>query len=327
MHGAKQALIVTDAAATRIQALLAKRGKPSLGVRVGVRSRGCSGLSYTLEYADEKGKFDEIVEDKGVTDPGRSQGGHVHHRHRDGLRRGEARNRASSSAIRTRRAAAAAASRSTFDLRLRLAHARPSKRRFTASQHESFSMSSMMHRMLRAPVGRSRRATHRCSGSRSWTVADMMKLFQIEEPDGSPVDPDAPGAAIGIDASGELAEVAFAVGGNAVILADREGFERDLPGPALEAPPADWQPLFEGARLRAERALARPVTHAVLASSPRPTSRRSRGCSEPREAAGSNCCRACQPAAALLSRRLAGRRCRWRSSPKTWRRPAARPAF
>jgi iron-sulfur cluster assembly accessory protein len=63
----KQALSVTDAAAGRIQALLANRGKPSVGVRVGVRSRGCSGLSYTLEYADEMGKFDEIVEDKGVT--------------------------------------------------------------------------------------------------------------------------------------------------------------------------------------------------------------------------------------------------------------------
>ena len=61
------ALAVTDAAAARIQVLLDKRGKPSVGVRVGVRSRGCSGLSYTLEYADEKGKFDEVVEDKGVT--------------------------------------------------------------------------------------------------------------------------------------------------------------------------------------------------------------------------------------------------------------------
>jgi len=91
-----------------------------------------------------------------------------------------------------------------------------------------------------------------------------VKLFQIEEPDGSPSDPDAPGAAIGIDASGKLAEVAFAVGGNAVILADREGFERELPVPGPDTPLAEWQALFEGARLRAERALGRPVTHAVL---------------------------------------------------------------
>jgi iron-sulfur cluster assembly protein len=63
----KQAMTVTDSAAQRIQALLARRGKPSLGIRVGVRSRGCSGLTYTLEYADEKGKFDEVVQDKGVT--------------------------------------------------------------------------------------------------------------------------------------------------------------------------------------------------------------------------------------------------------------------
>src|SRR6202167_3848037 len=61
------ALTMTDAAASRIQALLDKRGKPAVGVRIGVRSRGCSGLSYTLEYADEKGRFDEVVEDKGVT--------------------------------------------------------------------------------------------------------------------------------------------------------------------------------------------------------------------------------------------------------------------
>ncbi len=63
----RQAMTVTDAAAERIQALLAKRGKPSVGIRVGVRSRGCSGLTYTLEYADEKGKFDDVVQDKGVT--------------------------------------------------------------------------------------------------------------------------------------------------------------------------------------------------------------------------------------------------------------------
>jgi iron-sulfur cluster assembly protein len=60
-------MTLTDAAADRIRALLAKRGKPAVGIRVGVRSRGCSGLTYTLEYADEKGKLDELVQDKGVT--------------------------------------------------------------------------------------------------------------------------------------------------------------------------------------------------------------------------------------------------------------------
>jgi len=63
----RQAMMVTDAAAQRIQALLAKRGKPSAGIRIGVRARGCSGLTYTLEYADEKGRLDEVIEDKGVT--------------------------------------------------------------------------------------------------------------------------------------------------------------------------------------------------------------------------------------------------------------------
>ena len=92
-----------------------------------------------------------------------------------------------------------------------------------------------------------------------------MKLFQIEEPDGSPADPDAPGVAIGIHLGGAQAEVAVAVGGNAMMLQDREGFELDLPTPPLNDLAEAWQNLFEGARLRAERALARPVTHAVLA--------------------------------------------------------------
>ncbi|MBM3599339.1 MAG: iron-sulfur cluster assembly accessory protein [Alphaproteobacteria bacterium] len=62
-----QAISVTAAAAERVKALLDKRGKPSAGIRIGVRTKGCSGLSYTLEYADEKGKFDEVVETGGVT--------------------------------------------------------------------------------------------------------------------------------------------------------------------------------------------------------------------------------------------------------------------
>lgn len=60
-------ITVTDAAAERVKALLAGRGKPSVGIRIGVRTKGCSGLSYTLEFADEKGKFDEVVEADGVT--------------------------------------------------------------------------------------------------------------------------------------------------------------------------------------------------------------------------------------------------------------------
>jgi hypothetical protein len=91
-----------------------------------------------------------------------------------------------------------------------------------------------------------------------------VKLFQIEEPDGSPADLDMPGAAIGIDASGAAAVVAVAVGGNAVVLDDREGFALDLSAPAPAAATEAWQTLFEGARIRAERALARPVTHAAI---------------------------------------------------------------
>ncbi len=91
-----------------------------------------------------------------------------------------------------------------------------------------------------------------------------MKLFQIEEPDGRPADPSAPGAAVGIDAGGAEVEVAFSVGGNAIVLADREGFERVLAVPDATAGEAQWQELFEAARIRAERALARPVSHAVV---------------------------------------------------------------
>jgi hypothetical protein len=97
-----------------------------------------------------------------------------------------------------------------------------------------------------------------------------VKLFQIEEPDGTPADQTAPGAAIGVDASGVCVEVAFAVGGNALILVDRDGFERPLSVPSLTAGKEDWQELFAGARIRAERALARPVTHAVIVVAAKP---------------------------------------------------------
>jgi iron-sulfur cluster assembly protein len=60
-------MTITDAAAEQVKALLSNRDKASGNVRIGVRTAGCSGLSYTLEFADEQGEFDEVVEDNGVT--------------------------------------------------------------------------------------------------------------------------------------------------------------------------------------------------------------------------------------------------------------------
>lgn len=60
-------LTITDAALDRVRALISQRSKPSVGIRIGVQTKGCSGLTYTLEFADEKGELDEIVEKDGVT--------------------------------------------------------------------------------------------------------------------------------------------------------------------------------------------------------------------------------------------------------------------
>jgi iron-sulfur cluster assembly protein len=62
-----KALTLTDAAAERVRELMARSDKPIIGLRVGVKTRGCSGMSYFVEYAEEKKKFEEVVEDKGVT--------------------------------------------------------------------------------------------------------------------------------------------------------------------------------------------------------------------------------------------------------------------
>jgi iron-sulfur cluster assembly protein len=63
----KDAITITDAALNRIRVLLDRREKPALGIRIGLKTKGCSGLSYSIEYADEKGPFDETVHKEGVT--------------------------------------------------------------------------------------------------------------------------------------------------------------------------------------------------------------------------------------------------------------------
>ncbi len=61
-----QVMSVTEAAAERIKALIDGRGKPTAGIRIGVRTKGCSGMSYTLEFADKQEPMDEVVEAAGV---------------------------------------------------------------------------------------------------------------------------------------------------------------------------------------------------------------------------------------------------------------------
>jgi iron-sulfur cluster assembly protein len=62
----KAPITLTDAAAQRVKRLMDNADKPVLGLRVGVKTRGCSGLSYFVEYAEEQKKFEDVVEDKGV---------------------------------------------------------------------------------------------------------------------------------------------------------------------------------------------------------------------------------------------------------------------
>ena len=55
---------LTEAAASRVQEIMARGDKPYL--RVGVKNGGCAGQEYLFEYAAEAGPLDEVVEDKGV---------------------------------------------------------------------------------------------------------------------------------------------------------------------------------------------------------------------------------------------------------------------
>jgi iron-sulfur cluster assembly protein len=63
----KPLISLTDRAVDEIKNLLAKRQKCPLGIRVAIKSSGCSGFKYLIEYADDKQQFDEVFTDKGVT--------------------------------------------------------------------------------------------------------------------------------------------------------------------------------------------------------------------------------------------------------------------
>ena len=62
----KQIISLSDNAAKRIKEIMSSAEKDSLGVRVGVKSGGCAGMSYIMEYTKEVNPTDELIEDKGV---------------------------------------------------------------------------------------------------------------------------------------------------------------------------------------------------------------------------------------------------------------------
>ena len=61
-----QAIKLSDNAAKRIKFIMSKAEKSAIGVRVGVKSGGCAGMSYIMEYAKEIKPNEEIIVDKGV---------------------------------------------------------------------------------------------------------------------------------------------------------------------------------------------------------------------------------------------------------------------
>ena len=59
------AITLTEAAAERVRRFLDNRGK-GVGVRLGVKTSGCSGMAYVLEFVDEVGEDDQVFEQHGI---------------------------------------------------------------------------------------------------------------------------------------------------------------------------------------------------------------------------------------------------------------------
>jgi len=59
------AITLTESAAARVKAFLDNRGK-GIGLRLGVRTTGCSGMAYVLEFVDDLNDEDQVFDDHGV---------------------------------------------------------------------------------------------------------------------------------------------------------------------------------------------------------------------------------------------------------------------
>ena len=62
----EQVIKLSQNAAERIKDIMSKAEKKTIGVRVGVKSGGCAGMSYVMEYTKEVNPNDEVIEEKGV---------------------------------------------------------------------------------------------------------------------------------------------------------------------------------------------------------------------------------------------------------------------
>lgn len=60
------AMTITPAAAEAIRQLMSESGGKVVGLKVGVKKGGCAGMEYTMEYAEEIGSHDEVVEQDGA---------------------------------------------------------------------------------------------------------------------------------------------------------------------------------------------------------------------------------------------------------------------
>ena len=63
---AQQVLSLTPAAVERVRHLVESRGGGAPGIRVGVRTAGCSGLTYTIDFVEQIGPGEEVIEADGI---------------------------------------------------------------------------------------------------------------------------------------------------------------------------------------------------------------------------------------------------------------------
>ena len=62
----EKVITLSENAVSRIKEFMSQAKHSTIGVRVGVKSGGCAGMSYVMEYAKEVKPNDEVIEDKGV---------------------------------------------------------------------------------------------------------------------------------------------------------------------------------------------------------------------------------------------------------------------